>query len=173
VSIEIEVTGGDLFHAIAQRLRYAEREDIKRQLGKAFRAAGKDLLDDEKRTVSSLPVHGEPFPGRKRRYSGPSVPKALRAHVAAATDMQVRFAGDDPAVRVRVAASKMPTSQRRLPRLLNKPGGWKHPVLGNRHVWVRQVGQNWFEPTARRHFPDFIAKSTAALNDVVDKIAGG
>jgi hypothetical protein len=173
VSVEIEVRGGASLHEVAARLREAARKDLRTELLQAFRRAGRSLLDDEKSTAASLPIRGFPHPGRKRRYSGPSTAKNLRAQVAAATGLEVTLSGDDPRVRVKVSSAKMPAGMRWLPRKLNSDRGWRHPVLGNRHVWVKQVGKEWFEPTGRKHFDDFRREAQQALDRVADKIAGG
>lgn len=173
MSLEVEVRGGASLHEVAARLREAARKDLRTELLQAFRKAGKSLLDDEKSTAASLPIRGYPFPGRKRRYSGPSVAKGLRQAVVAATGLEVTLSGDDPRVRVKVASAKMPAGMKWLPRKLNSDKGWRHPVAGNRHVWVRQVGKEWFGPTGMKHHDDFVREAQQALDRVNDKIAGG
>lgn len=170
MSIEVEVTGADKLHRVARQLREAARTDLRRELLQAFRKAGRALVDDEKRTVADLPVRGFPYPGRRRRYTGPTVDKNLRANVAAATGLEVRLSGDDPAVRVKIANAKMPANQKRMHLKLNRDSGWRHPVLGNRYVWVKQQGQEWFEPTGRKHLADFTRESLQALDRVAEKI---
>lgn len=173
MAVEVEVQGGARIHEVAAKLREAARSDLRKELLQAFRKAGQSLVEDEKSTVSSLPVRGFPHPGRKRRYSGPSNPKGLRAKVAAATGLRITLSGDDPRVEVRVASAKMPADMKWLPRRLNSDKGWRHPVLGNRHVWVRQIGKEWFRPTGEKHLDDFAAECQQALDRVNAKIAGG
>lgn len=173
MAVEVSVTGGARIHDVAARLREAARADLRKELLQAFRRAGESLVEDEKATVSSLPVRGYPYPGRRRRYTGPSVSKGLRGKVAAATALKVTLSGDDPRVEVKVASAKLPADMKWLPRRLNNDKGWRHPVLGNRHVWVRQVGKEWFEPTGRKHFDDFAAEAQQALDRVAAQIAGG
>jgi hypothetical protein len=170
MAVDVEVRGGAQLHRVARQVREAARTDLRRELLQAFRKAGKSLVDDEKSTVAALPVHGFPVPGRRRRYTGPSTPKNLRANVAAATTLEVRLTGDDPAVRVKVANARMPASQKRMHLKLNKDSGWRHPVLGNRHAWAKQQGENWFEPTGQRHVEDFTRESVQALDRVAAKI---
>lgn len=173
MSLDVQVRGTDKLREVARRLREADRADLRKELLRAFRTAGGDLVADEKSTVSALPVRGFPYPGRKRRYDGPSRPRGLRSRVAAATTMQITLSGDDPRVRVKVASAKLPPDMKWLARRLNSDKGWRHPVMGNRDVWVRQAGKEWFAPTGRKHFPAFIREAEQALDRVADKIARG
>jgi len=53
----------------------------------------------------------------------------------------------------------------------NGPAGFRHPVYGNRDVWVQQRGGSWFkEPIAEEG--DFIErKLTDVLEDMAENIA--
>lgn len=57
-------------------------------------------------------------------------------------------------IRWKVAAAKMPNKQRALPKGFNSPKGWRHPVYGNRNVWVAQHGTPFFDTTIKKHQND-------------------
>lgn len=57
-------------------------------------------------------------------------------------------------MRVTTKNSLLPPEQRALPRLMNR-GRWRHPVFGNRDVWVEQRPGNrgWFTDTLNAKRP--------------------
>lgn len=71
----------------------------------------------------------------------------LRESIANATTGSISTGSAATGVSVtwRVRASKMANSQRRLPKGFNNPKGWRHPVFGNREVWVAQTGTPYFD----------------------------
>lgn len=72
---------------------------------------------------------------------------SLREQIAAASGASVSASEKKVALAFKVRAGKLPPSQRKLPRRWDKPGGWKHPVFGNRSNWVQQIGHPYFRTT--------------------------
>jgi hypothetical protein len=86
----------------------------------------------------------------------------LRESIARATKLKVTARG----VKFYVDSSKMPESQRNLPRLLDSEKGWRHPLFGNREDWVDQKGQPYFGATIKKKAPEFRRAIENAMNEV-------
>lgn len=167
--MRVTVEGGRRLREVAARVQAAASHQLRQELARAIREAAKPTLEDLKRTVRGLPIRGFPVARRKRRYRGPNVPKNLRGNVADATEAQIYGTGA-AGVTFQVAASKMPASQQVLPRYMEDGARWRHPVMGNRHVWAAQRGKPWFAVTVTSHHRDFEARLAAAIDRVVDSI---
>lgn len=148
--MEISVTGAGEIAALARRLRDAGRGDLRLELSRAIRAAGKPVAEGARRDVLALPAHG---------------PKhtALRKRVARTVKLSVRTGG--ASVGVRITAGTRGTDVGTLARYMNR-GTWRHPVYGNRNAWVTQsVPPGWFDrpthqaaPEARRQIGEAMAR---------------
>lgn len=60
-----------------------------------------------------------------------------------------------------------------IPRGMDTTRGWRHPVFGNRRVWVRQTsGQDsWFMETMRKGEEPLRNRLIRNINDAADKVA--
>ena len=89
--------------------------------------------------------------GTKKRVLAAS---SLRATVAKGVQINNRSSGPRAGVRVIQRSSLMPADQRSLPRMMNA-GKWRHPVFGNRNVWVEQTfTPGWFSKPIQKHRPE-------------------
>ena len=71
--------------------------------------------------------------------------------MAKAAQLEVKTARH-PAVSVFVNPRKMPDGQKSLPEYVEASKGhtrWRHPVFGNRDVWVQQPPNKYFTPSVR------------------------
>lgn len=77
----------------------------------------------------------------------------LRESIARATSGSISTGSKTTGVSVswRVRAAKMANSQRKLPKDFNRAKGWRHPVFGDRQVWVTQHGAPYFDVVIKRH----------------------
>ncbi|MGH3693236.1 MAG: hypothetical protein ACRDRX_04420 [Pseudonocardiaceae bacterium] len=180
----------DQLRALSRELRAGDQGEIAKQLRKAIRQAAGPALADVRKAMLELDVTGEnPLSvgnlksvsggGRRARaeHSASRVRTergktrarrraGLRQLVATATSVKVR----DRGVRFECDASRLPVDQRSLPRALESPAGWRHPVFGNREVWAKEVGGLWFYPTLRSHQREFQDAVTIALNEAARKL---
>jgi hypothetical protein len=102
---------------------------------------------------------------RARHRGGLST--GLRERVAHSVKSRVQYTGFRLGAKVYVDGSNFPGSQRKLPRHLNNPAGWRHPVWGNRDRWAREVGEPYFDRPIGRH-RDRVRKNVAvAVNNVM------
>lgn len=167
--LDVRVHGEAEIRRVAAALRRADREDLRRELAKQIRAAGRVVARDVQDAVTSLPIRGFPYPGRRRAFSAArwSPTHQLRALVAAGVSLHVAVTETDPRVRFRASGAKVPGEHgASMPRRLDDAAGWRHPVLGNRQVWVRQQGRPWFASTIYRGRPTFERHLGEALDDV-------
>lgn len=177
---------------LAKKLRSAGRTDLRRNLRKTIADAGRPVLDEVKAAVRELRVtsksddrrhftHADSSHGggtgqrrahnvsKARATAKASLEKAreragrrragLRGSVAAATKLQITAKG----VRFVVSSAQLPESQKSLPRHLDSAKGWRHPVFGNREVWVAERGGPWFAETLKKRAPEFRAAVVDAM----------
>lgn len=177
---------------LAKKLRAAGRTDLRRNLRKTIADAGKPVLDEVKTAVRDLRVTSQAVgskhfghndsshgggTGQRRQHrvskakatARASLEKAqerarrrgagLRESVAAATKLQITAKG----VRFVVSSAQLPEGQQSLPRHLDSAKGWRHPVFGNREVWVAERGGPWFAETLKKRAPEFRATIVDAM----------
>jgi hypothetical protein len=135
---------GDL-KAVSRALRQAANgKDLRRNLTRELRREIAPMVAKVKAAWLSAPSQGHR--GRKGR--------SLRRLLASATRGQVRLSGKEAGIRIRTDGRRMPDQMKGLPGLAEglghavdrRAGRWRHPVFGNRDVWVDQ-----------RPFPQFYA----------------
>lgn len=185
--MRIKVEGAARFREAARLCREADRADLRRELVKGMRAAGREILDDQRAEVRGLPVRGERFYryGVKRvvgkdgstrqvraRYRPNTRSTGLRDRVARSLALELKSTGR---ARVRFVAKpeKMPADERNMPRNLDNPKGWRHPVYGNTEMWVAQFGGSWFWPPIKRKIRVFRQRMDEAITATVNKIERG
>lgn len=173
--ISIAATNVSAFRQLAKDLRKAGKTDLRKQLRTKIAEAGRPVLDDVKSAVRELPVTSRGGGGKQRltynvgratteraKASAGRRVAGLRATIARATKLQITAKG----VRFVVQASQLPEDQRSLPRHLDSAKGWRHPVFGDRDVWVAQKGRPYFAATIRKKAPAF----RRAIVDAMEKI---
>lgn len=185
--MHLKVAGSARFRAAAKQLREAERVDLRREMVSGMRAAGEEILDDQRAEVRRLRVEGRPFyrsgfrrqvgaDGSVRQVAVRRRPNTrstgLRNRVARSLALQVKTAGK-PQVRFVAKPEKMPAGEQNLPRNMDNPKGWRHPVYGNREMWAAQVGGSWFWPPIKRGLRTFRQRLDEAITATVQKIERG
>jgi hypothetical protein len=146
--------GNDL-RRISRELRGIDNKEIKKRFTKELRAAAKPLVPVVRNSIRSIPS--------KRAYSA----SGLRGNLSRATKLEVRTAGKQAGVAIRVDGRKMPTHMKSLPSMVEGKKRFRHPVFGNREVWVNQKPQPYFFHVVR---PLGLA-SRKAVNRVLDGIS--
>jgi hypothetical protein len=166
--VVIVVTGTAEFRRLARELKAAGDGRLARQMRTGMRKAAEPMLRAARSNVATLHSAGSRgggtadraafTAGRSRRLTE-SVQRrvmhhsGLRAAVARATRVETST-GRNPGVRLRTNIGQMPANQRKLPVHLNT-GRWRHPVHGNREVWVTQTAapRGWFSRATKDHGP--------------------
>lgn len=173
MSVDVKVLGAEKLRRMAAQLREADRVDLRRGLQKAIKAAAKPTLDAVQASARGISTRGIRKPGAKHPFRGPTGSHGTRAAIANAVVADVKLSGDNPSVRFRVAASRLPANIRVLPRKFDDGGTFRHPVMGNRNVWVSQTGDPWFWPPIRDHIRVFRAEIDKALDETRAKLEAG
>jgi hypothetical protein len=139
----IEITGGEQLRVIAAKFRQEAHGDLDRELQAALERASKPLREDAKASaLEHLPHRG-----------------GLNVLVAAAAMILQRRAGG-----IRIVAHGMSQLSR------TNAGEVRHPVWGDREVWVTQViprALNWFY----KPMQDGAGKVEEELKKALDKVA--
>lgn len=185
--MHVKVRGAERFRDAARLCREAERADLRREMVKGMRSAGREILDDQRAEVRRLQISGRRFYGTgvKRvvgadgqtrqvpvRYRPNTRSTGLRDRVARSLALELKSTGS---ARVRFVAKpeKLPANERNMPRNLDNPKGWRHPVYGNRQMWVAQQGGSWFWPPIKRGIRVFRQRIDEAITATVNKIERG
>lgn len=186
--LSISATGAVEWRRLSKNLRQAPRE-MRAELRQKIQQAGRPILDDVKAAARSIPVTSSRGGGGLRRAQfhaftaeqsarrtgrdigaaiarGLRKPRSLRANIASAAKLQIRAQG----IRYIIDSSGLPESQRTLPRHLDSPKGWRHPVFGDRTNWVHQQGKPYFGATISKRSNDFRQAIFAAMEETANKI---
>lgn len=187
---------GQQFRALAKQLRKAGATDLRKALRQKIAAAGAPVVDEVKQAVRDLQVTSTRAGGGKelhravsshgggagqRRKSNVSRAKAsatvgvekareraarrgtgLRETIAAGVKLQITAKG----VRIIASSARLSDDQKSLVRRLDSDKGWRHPVFGNRKVWVHERGGPWFAETIKPKGPAFRAAVVEAMEEI-------
>lgn len=178
MAILASVSGAADLKALGARLKEAGDKNLTKELRRGLRKAAKPAVADVQQAARDIPVRGARGGGKKARrvfHKGKRTPKTgfgLRATIARATRAEVKTSGA-ARVTIRTYARYLPQDQRRLPRLLDREKGWRHPVFGDLENWVDQYGSPWFGATLKKHGPTVRKEAFAAMKRVAEQITQG
>ena len=168
-SVEFRTRGAEELRALSTRLRDLSNGDLKKELTKGIRAAGKPAVRDVKRAAKAVEVTSSR--GGTKRTTG------LRKSVARSTGMSVRQTGG---IRIEVSKKKMSRTHGKYGAALSKyldstPRGyarWRHPVFGQEDVWSVQFGKPYFYNTLNHHEARFRGGVVEAMESIKRQIGG-
>lgn len=180
IRLSLAAQNVDAYRELARRFRQAGRDDLRKKLRQRITEAGKPAVEDVKTAVRELQVtssHGGGGMQRSRFKAGKARSersrerilrkgRGLRASIASATRLQITAKG----VRIVVNSNALPEDQRSLPRHLDSPKGWRHPVFGNREHWVSQKGGPYFAETIKKKAPAFRKAIVEAMQDIKNEL---
>lgn len=167
--MDVRTSGADDFKRLAGKFRAAgvNGAAIRKTLTKTIQKRLSRIAEEQKSAALSMSVKGVKSTGGTRRRQafheaarlrGRNVRArkgghGLRASTARAIKSKVNYTGRRLGARLLVDPSAMPPSQRRLPRHLDNPRGWRHPTFNNRTArgWVTQYGEPYFSRPISRH----------------------
>lgn len=163
--LDVTVKGSEDLRKMARALRRADREDLRKNLGKAMRKAGKPTLDAVKKSAEDIKTTGTRKPNAKHPFEKIVEPHGTRQKIADAATLDVKVEEENPRVRFRISAAKLPDNLKSMPRHFDAGKPWRHPVLGNRNAWVSQTADPWFWPPIRDNIKTFRAEIDKALDE--------
>lgn len=173
---EVVVKGADQFHHVARQLKELGEGELRKDLTKAIKTATGPAVAESRHVLMSIDsrvVGG----GHKRRaeYAAEKNKKrhstSLRAAISKAITVRQNTSARRAGIRVKVNLDQLPPDQRALPRALDLPKGWRHPVMGNTDHWVTQYGKPWFFSVLVKHAPQVRDEIKRAMDNVASKIS--
>lgn len=97
---------------------------------------------------------------------------ALRTAIAKKIRPEVKLGGRWSGARVKAFKTKNIRGFANAPKRTNRASGWRHPVYGNRDVWVHQRGKlEWFDRAFRGREGLYKAAVEQAMEDMARRIA--
>ena len=163
--LDVVVKGSEDLRKMARALRQADREDLRKNLGKALRRSADPMKKAVKDSAEHISTRGQRKPGARHPFAKKMEPKGTREKIAAAVTVDVKVEEDDPRMSIRVASRKLPAELKNMPQHFDSGEPWRHPVLGNREAWVEQTADRWFFPPIRDHIKDVRAEIDKALDE--------
>ncbi|MEU3255909.1 hypothetical protein [Streptomyces sp. NPDC006997] len=97
---------------------------------------------------------------------------ALKTAIARKIRPEVRISGKFPGAKVKAFKTKNLRGFPNAPKRTNRASGWRHPVYGNRAVWVQQHGKvKWFDRAFEGQDAHYRRQVQFALAEMVNRIA--
>jgi hypothetical protein len=138
---------------LSRALREQGATGVSRHMKKRIKEAAEPVAEAARAAARRLPDRST----ATRREGG-----SLRRYIAGSVTVRQTAKG----VRIFVDSKKMPADARQMAHAF-EGASIRHPVFGNRQVWVAQpTGGPWFLPTVRRHHPDFVRAVSQIIDDV-------
>lgn len=175
--MEVHSNGGADFARLAAKFKAAGKDGaaIRKALTKTIQKELKKIVVEQQQAAKTMTVKDTKGRGAGRReaYHASKKKRAsrtghgLRATTAGAIKSKVAYTGRKIGARIYVDPAALPQSQRKLPRYLNRPKGWRHPTWAHRDRWVQQVGEPYFTHPINRHRDAVRRAVDAAVKDVM------
>lgn len=153
-----------------------DQEAVK-SLGKALKSVsdGKAL---RRELIRNMRAALEPAKGDVHRAlmaissAGLGASPTLRLAVARQLKLEAKLSGGDAGARVRIKRNAgMPRGFSNAGKALAMPQGWRHPVHGNKEVFVTQVGDpNYFDRAIRKRRAEYRKAVLLAMEHTARRI---
>lgn len=159
-SLNLELTPQNLRN-IARALKAEEDgKELRKELTKNMREALKPGAAQAKSSIMSL--------ASTTPHDGP----ALKTSIARKIRPEERITGKFPGAKIKAFKTKNLRNFPNAPKRTNRASGWRHPVYGNREVWVQQTGKvKWFDRAFEGQQGHYQRQVQFALADMVNRIA--
>ncbi|MEU9215389.1 hypothetical protein AB0D47_02470 [Streptomyces sp. NPDC048376] len=156
----LELTSSNLRN-VGRALRAEEDgKELRKELTRNMREA---LKPGAARAKSSIMSMASTTP-----HSGP----ALKTSIARKIRPEVRITGKFPGAKIKAFKTKNLRNFPNAPKRTNRASGWRHPVYGNREVWVQQTGKvEWFDRAFEGQDAYYRRQVQFALAAMVNRIA--
>ncbi|MFJ8081963.1 hypothetical protein ACIQ6Y_15265 [Streptomyces sp. NPDC096205] len=147
--------------ALTRAIRAEEDgKQLRKELARDMREALKPGATQAKQQIMSMASAGLP------------TAPALRTSVARKIRPEVKLGGRWSGARVKAFKLKNVRGFANAPKRLNRAGGWRHPVYGNREVWAVQHGKvDWFDRAFQGREGQYKAAVEAAMENMARRIA--
>jgi hypothetical protein len=159
-SLNLQLTPQNLRN-ISRALRAEEDgKELRKELTRNMREALKPGATQAKSNIMSM--------ASATPHGGP----ALKSSIARKIRPEARITGRFPGAKIKAFKTPNVRGFANAAKRTNRASGWRHPVYGNREVWIQQTGKvKWFDHAfeGRRNAYEHAVKS--ALADMVNRIA--
>lgn len=169
--LDLRIKGANDLRHMADLLRKAHREDLGRGLVKAMKRAAEPTLEDLRAAARGIHTTGVRKPGAKHPFVRVMPAKGTRAKIAESITARVSLFAEDPRVQFRTGRG-LPEGLRSMPRRFDE-AEFRHPVMGNRDVWVSQRGDPWFWEPIKNNLSTFRAEIDQALEETRQMLERG
>lgn len=155
----MRIDAEDLARAVAKLRKESDGKQLRRDTVTALRGAARPAQLEVKQVARGLDAKG-PVDG------------GFRKDMAAAVGTKVRLTGDRAGVSIRLARGRL-KDRAAIARYSNRPGWWRHPVMGDRDTWVRQDPgwTGWFDKTLTRRRPEVRRAVKKVLDDLESRLS--
>ncbi len=148
----VSITTGPEWKRVVDALR-VEDARLADRFTAALRDEGGKLARQAQSAVMRIPTHTS-------QHSG------LRSRVAKGVGTKIMKSG------VSITTSMNDQDEVNIPAYLDARDGWRHPVYGNRHVWIRQTtGGSWFRDTIASGQPEIEDRMHEIYEDAANVIS--
>ena len=146
---DFTIRGAEEFIRLSKALKHAGQTELRKELNRSLRAAAKPLIPKARaEALRRLPSKG----GLAKQVSK----EPMR--------VQVRTGATTAGVRIVVGRKQGGA------RAANR-GFIRHPVFGNREVWVDQkVPADWFDEPLTKSAPEVRRALEGAMNDIAEQV---
>ncbi|MEU5094948.1 hypothetical protein [Streptomyces sp. NPDC020996] len=158
--LSLELTAPNLRN-ISNALKAEEDgKELRKELTKNMREALKPGAAQAKSAIMSM--------ASTTPHDGP----ALKTSIARKIRPEVRITGRFPGAKIKAFKTTNLRGFPNAPKRTNRASGWRHPVYGNREVWVQQQGKTkWFDHAFEGQEGHYKRAVQFALADMVNRIA--
>jgi hypothetical protein len=146
-----------------------------KDLGRLLREAKEFAPELAKATRKRLrDVAGEGVTDVRRRLMGRTFhhDTGLASGLAAGTKVSIRTGANTAGVSIVTTGTKLPAGKQPMVRAYNKRT-FRHPVFGNRNVWVTQRGRPYFGAVLDERKSSMLQAMEAALREAAETIRTG
>ena len=143
--------------------------EFRKSVRKMLKEKADPIVNEVKQAVLSIPSEkGEAQTGRKKRGEN----QGLRASVAGAVVAEINPTKRGAIAKIRVSTTKFMSASgrpRTLPYYLEgrRKRAWRHPVFGDREVWVNQKPHPFLGVTVVPHKQEFATAVVQALDEAI------
>ena len=171
MALDIQIKGANKLREMAIQLRKADKEYLGRELNKAIKNAAQPTLEDLREAARTIRTEGVRRAGSRHPFVKVMPPKGTRDKIAESVNFRVSVLADNPRVQFRTGRG-LPENLAAMPRKFDSTE-FRHPVMGNRDVWVTQRSQPWFFKPIKDRLDTFRDEIDQALDRTREMLERG
>lgn len=178
---EVSTKGAQQIRELSVRIKDAGDKGMMRKFRRQIRTAGDPCVQELRSAVMGVKVtRGNDDFARRTKRTGIAPRQSTTRWGPRSTGLRSRVASSigvsqtKKGIRIRASATKIGPYGASLAKYLDGtlPGrrDWRHPVFGDREVWVTQHGSPWFFTTINKHRTAFRKAVFDVLNETAEEL---